>query len=268
MDLLTFLECFPDTLVIVYDENGNIIFPEDKNMINYMKDCLVVSDDEYFHAGTRRYYKINQMVHSKNNHTYHMLRFTDITEYKKMQKAYQIDETTGIFLKRKLIEDYKKYIVEALDKNEDYAIIMSDIDYFKKVNDNYGHQAGDASLHYIAQIFLQNTRHGIRRRNDIISRFGGEEFLLILKNIKSEYVLDRVESMRKIIAENPCIYKDDTIKLTCSFGAVHVNSSRIKELFYEEEDVDKVMAKTIQLADEQLYAAKETGRNKVNIKYY
>ena len=61
MELRTFLECFPDTLAIVYDESGNIIFPEDNGIISYMRNCLTVTNDEYYHPQTKRYYKISQI---------------------------------------------------------------------------------------------------------------------------------------------------------------------------------------------------------------
>ena len=266
MELRTFLECFPDTLAIVYDESGSIIFPEDNGIISYMRDCLTVTNDEYYHPQAKRYYKVSQMRHSENDHTYTILRFTDITEYKKKELAYQIDETTGVFLKRKLLEDYKIYLASAIDTEEDFAVVMSDIDYFKKVNDTYGHQAGDAALYYTAQLFLRNSRHGFGRENDIIGRFGGEEFLFILKNIHPKCVFDRVENLRKRLAVIPFRYKDKSIDLSCSFGVVHVNNTRLQQLV-KENGIDNVVDKTIQLADEQLYIAKESGRNKVLVKY-
>ena len=105
---------------------------------------------------------------------------------------------------------------------------MADIDFFKKVNDTYGHQAGDEILNFVAQTIFRSVRHDLKRPMDLLGRFGGEEFLLILKNIPYNITLQRIENIRKKIEATTIKHNDDLINVTTSFGIVHVLFDNIK----------------------------------------
>jgi diguanylate cyclase (GGDEF)-like protein len=146
----------------------------------------------------------------------------------------------------------RNYLRDFLKKNNfnDYKIAMLDIDYFKKINDNYGHKAGDYILAKVS-LLLQS----LLRKKDIIIRFGGEEFLILLneknaENIESE-IIKIVMRMKQILSQEEFIYEGHKIKVTVSIGVE----------FYPERY--RSFLEAIKSADEKLYIAKREGRNKV-----
>lgn len=125
------------------------------------------------------------------------------------------------------------------------AVIICDIDFFKKVNDTYGHNAGDAVLKNTAGI-LKNS---IGDRGNVY-RWGGEEFIIILEDINISETLSVVEKIRLTVMNSVCCFEGQEIKVTMSFGCTEFN----KNLSIEEN---------IKIADDCLYHAKTTGRNQV-----
>ena len=126
------------------------------------------------------------------------------------------------------------------------SVIICDIDFFKKVNDTYGHNGGDAVLIHVART-LRDEMH--RRRGDAY-RWGGEEFVLILEGATVADAAAVAEHIRLGIESSVCRFENKDIKITMSFGCTAVNPA----LSVEEN---------IKTADERLYRAKETGRNRV-----
>jgi diguanylate cyclase (GGDEF)-like protein len=124
---------------------------------------------------------------------------------------------------------------------------MLDIDHFKSVNDTYGHQTGDRMLKSVSSIIRTILREG-----DILVRYGGEEFLAILPAAASEDLKLIGERIRRSIEESALMEGQQTIRVTISIGGAA----------YPNQAVEKESA-LLQLADESLYQAKETGRNKV-----
>jgi len=149
----------------------------------------------------------------------------------------------------------KQYIYERLPhdilKNficeKAITLVMADIDYFKKVNQYHGHEAGDFILEKLAGL-LKNFAQS---ESDWVARFGGEEFLIILNATDSDSALESIEKLRQSIENEDNIYQGKDIKITCSFGMHTLNGDEI--------DVESF----IQRADRNLYAAKEAGRNKI-----
>ena len=121
------------------------------------------------------------------------------------------------------------------------ALIICDIDFFKKVNDTFGHNAGDAVLKHVAKIL---SAHGN------VYRWGGEEFLIVLDGAKISEAVELAEKIRRAIMNSVCLFDDKKISVTMSFGVAEIN----RGLSLEEN---------IKVADERLYRAKETGRNRV-----
>ncbi len=134
------------------------------------------------------------------------------------------------------------------EKNLFYGILMMDIDYFKKINDNYGHQAGDDILKRFAQILKENTRS-----TDYIIRWGGEEFLVILRETKKEYIAEYAEKIRSLVEQEKFrIPNRKTVSATVSIGYVGVPHLKLTA----EADT------YIKYADMALYRAKQKGRNR------
>lgn len=156
------------------------------------------------------------------------------------------DPLTGIANRRHSLE----MGVQEFDKSKRYGtpltVIIADIDYFKRINDNFGHAAGDLILKELASYFKKASRN-----SDILGRLGGEEFLFILSNSPLENALALAERLRKSIEELEFNFLDHKIKITVSFGVASI----------EKEDL--AIEDTIKRADEALYLAKNAGRNTV-----
>lgn len=285
MNLINFLNTFPDCLFIIKNYNGEIVYPTDRGIIDYICQMIDMNNSEYFHQYTKRWYQKDDFTYTDNGNTYFISRFFDITKYKTLAESYELDETTGIFLKKKLLREFRKYIIDAKEREEEFATIMADIDFFKKVNDTYGHQAGDKVLNQLAQILYGNLRHYTepttsKRESDLLGRFGGEEFLFVLKNIPCSYAFSKVDGIRKIIENTIIPYDDQAIQITCSFGVVHVSKENIHKIIINPNETDDSLAqsqildrseghaKIISLADEALYRSKSLGRNRVTLIKY
>lgn len=156
----------------------------------------------------------------------------------------QVDQLTGLKNRRGLYEYYSDSVRPAL-RNQPVSVIMCDIDFFKKVNDTYGHTAGDAVLMYIADI-LQRSIRG----NGEVIRWGGEEFILLLPGRDLEQAVQLAEEIRTTVEVQGCPYETEEIRVTMSFG--------VREL-----DADIPADENIEYVDVKLYEAKETGRNRV-----
>ena len=126
-----------------------------------------------------------------------------------------------------------------------FSILFGDIDLFKKINDTYGHLAGDAILVSISHIL--NTE---KREIDQVARWGGEEFLILLPETNLKGAVQLGNKIRKSISAKPIIHEGQEINVTMSFGVSEYNS---------ETHIEKI----IDLADQRLYLAKNSGRNKV-----
>lgn len=166
-----------------------------------------------------------------------------------LNEAVVKDELTDLYNRRYL---NKKLLVELKNssaKNEPLSIIFADLDFFKEINDTYGHTAGD---HVLREFSMELKKH-IRSGKDWIARYGGEEFIICLPNTGSDTARIVAERIRKSIMNRKFTVRNKKINVTCSFG-VHTVCG-------EEEclTVDGI----IDLADQKLYQAKNAGRNKV-----
>ncbi len=158
------------------------------------------------------------------------------------------DELTNIYNKRYIQEKLPVELVISKLNKEPLSLLMTDIDHFKKINDTYGHLAGD----YILKEFCQILKNNLRGEKDWIARFGGEEFLICLTQTDYETALLVAQRLRKSIEEAVFAYNGESITLTASFGLCTNNS----ENHYEIE-------KFVKCVDKNLYQAKESGRNMV-----
>jgi diguanylate cyclase (GGDEF)-like protein/PAS domain S-box-containing protein len=174
----------------------------------------------------------------------------DITVQKRMEeklkKLSTKDNLTGFYNRRKFKEIIRIEIERVKRYNQPLSIIMFDIDHFKKVNDKYGHGAGDYVLKTIASIVRKNVR-----KIDYLFRWGGEEFLIL----SSETQLDKAHALAERIRKAIESYKFKKVgKVTVSFGVTE---------FKERETQDSF----IKRADDAMYKAKEKGRNRVEVKF-
>lgn len=271
MQLNNIMNLFSDMLIIIKDDEGRVVYPSDSQLIEYANQLRPLSTDnpsELINPNTNRIYKSLTSPYVENNKRYHLTRYIEITEYKRRERELQTDETTGLNIKKAAYKEFNNYIKQAIEKGEEFSAIISDADFFKRVNDTYGHLAGDYILRYIADTIISQTRHGDSRPKDIVGRIGGEEYLIVLKDIPAIVTLDRMNSIRERIASSPIVFEGKPISITCSFGVVHVSSNQIKKVRVEEEKIDSFRAQVQHSADLALYQAKESGRNNVQMKKF
>jgi diguanylate cyclase (GGDEF)-like protein len=156
------------------------------------------------------------------------------------------DYLTGLYNRRYLYEIGNNLHSNAMRDNLAIAVGMVDIDFFKKINDTYGHDVGDLALKHVAGLLTTHVR-----KTDVVSRCGGEEFCVILTNVDRQRALLVFGKIRKVIEKSTIQADGKTIKMTISVGVC--------------TSIKKSLESMIKAADEMLYEAKESGRNRVVI---
>lgn len=164
---------------------------------------------------------------------------------KKLNELYLTDKLTGLYNRFKIDKELSSQ-KDNIDRNDSYScgLILIDIDYFKSINDTLGHLVGDCILKDISKLLKNNLR-----KTDIIGRWGGEEFLIILPFTSKDIAKKVAENLRVLIEENNFSYKMNR-KITISIGVTEFSKSKSVE-------------DTLLLVDNLLYKAKENGRNRV-----
>jgi len=166
--------------------------------------------------------------------------------YSQVQELAITDSLTQVYSRRYCLERFHEEIERSRKYNYNLSCLMVDIDYFKDCNDRYGHLLGDAVLREVAGAIKENIR-----QVDLMCRYGGEEFLIILAETEKAGALFVAERIRKDIEHREIIAYDEALKVTISIGISA----------YPVHALD--MQKLINNADESLYQAKRAGRNMV-----
>jgi diguanylate cyclase (GGDEF)-like protein len=167
---------------------------------------------------------------------------------RKLEDISRIDSLTGVYNRSAFMLLSEGIFDNEKTRNRFYDLAMCDLDKFKQVNDSYGHIAGDGVLKHVARIISENIRG-----EDILGRYGGEEFVVLI-SVSSKETLEKIlERIRYNIEKSPYKYNDQEIRVTISIGAVLIKES------------EKDLQKYIEEADNLLYDAKHSGRNRVKI---
>ena len=275
-----------ENLIIVYDNEYNLLFLNDKFLEFYASkdisdfrikydsiDCTFIKNEGFFSVDTKiNLHWTDMMINSeqKNNlilinekksdevkafivsisrsKTDHIIcslsEVTDISlEKRKLEKRVFYDELTQIYNRAKFNDFLNTEFSFFKRQSLDLSIVMFDIDFFKDINDNYGHDVGDEVLKYLSEIVSSRLRE-----SDIFARWGGEEFIILLKACSKEDACSFAQSLRHNIEEAIFV---NNIKVTCSFGVTSM----------QEEDTIKTYLKRV---DELLYKSKHNGRNCVS----
>lgn len=164
----------------------------------------------------------------------------------KLKELASIDELTNTHNRRAFIEQFEKTFSYSKRHNKPLSVLMLDIDVFKNINDNFGHAAGDAALKVFA-----NKISIILRAEDLFGRIGGDEFCIVLPDSLSDSAIIVAEKIRKEIAEQIISISEQSFKISVSIGLSSLEKN------------DSSLMETQKRADEALYEAKRTGRNKV-----
>jgi len=170
-----------------------------------------------------------------------------IVNRKQMQQIHDMsirDSLTGLFNRRYMEETFDRELARAQRKNQPLAIIMTDVDRFKVVNDTYGHIVGDLVLVKIAGNLASSVRS-----SDVVCRYGGDEFIIILPDCSREQAINRAELLKSLILQSNMHFGDKVLQgISLSFGIAafpHNGENR---------------AEIISAADQALYLAKQLGR--------
>jgi diguanylate cyclase (GGDEF)-like protein len=158
------------------------------------------------------------------------------------------DGLTKLFNKRYFLDRLDSELKFALRHQTSLSLLMIDLDHFKKVNDTFGHLAGDAVLSNIASTLSRAVRN-----EDVVARFGGEEFAIVLRSIPLDSALHMAERLRRVIEQTPIHFNDHTLLPTVSIGVAGFPTTPVK-----------TPAELVEAADQALYRAKNAGRNRVS----
>jgi diguanylate cyclase (GGDEF)-like protein len=164
----------------------------------------------------------------------------------RIEELAMFDPLTKLMNRGFLKEFLQREVNRSSRSRRPFSIIMGDVDHFKWVNDQHGHDCGDRMLEHLARILRKNLRS-----EDVICRWGGEEFLFLLPETDLEEAGDVAEKLRHKIEKSPLSFKDMEISVTMSFGVTTHTPG------------DRNTSSCINAADRRLYEAKKQGRNQV-----
>lgn len=168
---------------------------------------------------------------------------------KKMQESIrrqvEYDEMTQLYNRRYGDKNLLKMKAQMQISGIKYCVAIGDIDFFKKVNDNYGHEAGDEVLIHVARVLKEQLL-----ANGFVCRWGGEEFLIVIESHTIEQVEHILQSILDTLRNQTITYQEQQIRVTMSMGLVSVKA---------EDEIDDIL----RCADQKLYEAKENGRDQI-----
>ncbi len=202
-------------------------------------------------------------VHLDNARLYQVAQETALENarlYVNISKLYQqatTDELTGLYNRNYLLQRTKEELKKAWRFKQPLSVIFIDLDYFKNINDEHGHQTGDQVLTEFGE-FIKS----LIREYDIACRFGGEEFVILLPQTYIHNAMDLAERLREQI-QNYRFVAPKNIALTACFGVNAISDSLNEAAVLEEEDLVSQLESLIAGADAALYRAKNQGRNLV-----
>jgi diguanylate cyclase (GGDEF)-like protein len=162
----------------------------------------------------------------------------------KLKDMSNKDALTGLYNRRFIDQYLSSFFNQGEPKHTHFSVIIFDIDHFKKINDTYGHDAGDQVLKRIATL-----SNDLFKEPDLIGRIGGEEFCLLLINADKKTTINKVENFRIVIEKEVVHYEESILSVTASFGIAYCTNE-----ITNHNDLQKQ-------ADDALYQAKKAGRN-------
>lgn len=203
-----------------------------------------------------------ELQHTRNNMRMHAL--VKRTEFLSLDLGSEIslinnmilvstfnkDPLTGLLSRRSMDKVLINQMEISKATESAFCVVMCDLDNFKLLNDDKGHLAGDAALKFFAQRLVEQLR-----RSDLIFRFGGEEFLIVLPSTSYQRAFNRAETLRASLQSAPFCFEGEQQALTASFGVVEITPEQYR--YIDKHAIHDVIHK----ADSRLYKAKATGRN-------
>jgi diguanylate cyclase (GGDEF)-like protein/PAS domain S-box-containing protein len=213
-------------------------------VVNYIAIKEDITDQKAAEEALRR---SESELRFANTELEQRLRKIEALEAELREQAIR-DPLTGLFNRRYFNESIEREIARSQRAGEPLSIILVDVDHFKEINDTYGHQVGDAFLVIVANRLQNNSR-----RSDIITRYGGEEFLLVLPNISIQVAARRADELRQSIANASLAHLGVEIRTTISGGVACFPLA------------GTTAVELLRAADEALYVSKNLGRNRITV---
>lgn len=235
--------CHNGHYIVLKNKNNQVVYANDikatliaKKIENDFKNELYISDfDEWYNCSI-----LNIVIDGED---YKLCEYHNITKEKdkliKCEKEAQVDTMTQVYN----LNGIKKKIKKLLHNNHISNVIMIDVDDFKNINDTYTHAGGNIVLQNISKIFKEQTT-----KEDIVGRYGGDEFIIILCNKKRDEAFKIAENIRKAIDETKFIYNNLDMHVTVTMGIKECN---------ENCSFEDITSK----ADVLLYEGKQKGKN-------
>lgn len=225
--------------------SGNAAFPE-------LKDTAEVQELKLAAGDAERIFQVRTApLHQAKNSKGMLVIFSDITELKSLQAQLEhqafYDELTQVYNRRAFMQQSERDFAEARKADVPFSVILMDIDFFKRVNDHYGHHIGDQVLVHVAKICKAHLKEG-----QIFARYGGEEFVLAMKG-SAAAAETTADNLRTTLQQQPLAIGEGEISVTLSLG--------VAEAATDEETLYQLLNK----ADQALYSAKQQGRNRVEV---
>jgi len=166
----------------------------------------------------------------------------------KLEEAARTDSLTGLPNRRAIEEWGERQLRGAVRHGFPLWVVLGDIDNFKRINDTFGHDAGDIVLKTFGEVLRNSTRA------DICGRLGGDEFVLVVSHVESEHIEETVNRLREQFAALSFPLKGQSVKATASFGVAGTINREVREF-----------ASLLSQADQMLYESKRSGRNRVRV---
>jgi diguanylate cyclase (GGDEF)-like protein len=166
----------------------------------------------------------------------------------KLQRDANFDYLSGLLNRRAFQIIAQQSIAASHRYNRQLSLIMLDIDFFKRINDSYGHEVGDSAIKHVSNILKAESRE-----SDCVARIGGEEFVLLLPDTDRDGAEKLANKLRIKVSESPLVAINDEIEITLSGGVASVR--------LEDKNIETALSD----ADEALYRAKRNGRNQVQL---
>jgi len=160
------------------------------------------------------------------------------------------DELTGVYSRRFMMDSLRRTIKAQSRATGEIGCLLADVDHFKAINDTRGHLEGDRVLRHIARVMTDHVRE-----TDLVARFGGEEFVVLLPHTGLDGAVILGEKLRAVVAEL-------CAPVTISIGAVSLNAAEVDKVL-DRDGMESLISKLLKLADQAVYAAKHAGRNRV-----
>jgi diguanylate cyclase (GGDEF)-like protein len=212
---------------------------------------LIIND-----VKTYFYVKFSPVITKQNTLIGKIITLVNVTERvnmeRKLKELASIDGLTKIYNRTYFLDKTSAMIKDLSVSGDSLSIVMFDIDHFKKVNDQYGHDAGDQVLMDVAAL----TKDYLRDQ-DLFARYGGEEFIICMPNTTAVEAYEKIDNLRKKVSESFTIASNYKIHITSSYG--------ISTILLNSENGHHTIQEHMRQADEALYAAKKNGRNCVQL---